>query len=333
MKIKAINLFEYEEPFQSPMITPKIKLNERKSLIIEILTHDDQSYYGECNAFATNWYDNETIERVIETINTWKSQIIGKVFTSFDAWLPYLSELDSMPATRATVVMAVYQMYHTLPSFSVEYGATVSGLSNSQLLTLYRTKPKRIKLKWFSQLAEDLKRIRQLDFECDIAIDANESLTVDSFSEITELESEDILYIEEPFKSLDTLNELNASHYPSIAIDEKATSIKHIVSIVNQYPVKVVVLKPFRLGGIDKVIEAMKILKAKGIQFVVGGMYEFGLSRYFTAMLAKEGDYPGDITPSGYYFKEDLAKDSGILKEGMIEFTPPKVELSKLKPL
>ena len=38
MKIKAINLFEYEEPFQSPMITPKIKLNERKSLIIEILT-------------------------------------------------------------------------------------------------------------------------------------------------------------------------------------------------------------------------------------------------------------------------------------------------------
>ena len=26
--------------------------------------------------------------RVIETINTWKSQIIGKVFTSFDAWLP-----------------------------------------------------------------------------------------------------------------------------------------------------------------------------------------------------------------------------------------------------
>ena len=132
---------------------------------------------------------------------------------------------------------------------------------------------------------------------------------------------------------MDTLNELNASHYPSIAIDEKATSIKHIVSIVNQYPVKVVVLKPFRLGGIDKVIEAMKILKAKGIQFVVGGMYEFGLSRYFTAILAKEGNYPGDITPSGYYFKEDLVKDSGILKEGMIEFTPPKVELSKLKPL
>ena len=81
MKIKAINLFEYEEPFQSPMITPKIKLNERKSLIIEILTHDDQSYYGECNAFATNWYDNETIEsnrnnQYLEIANYWKGVYI-----------------------------------------------------------------------------------------------------------------------------------------------------------------------------------------------------------------------------------------------------------------
>ena len=61
-------------------------------------------------------------------------------------------------------------------------------------------------------------------------------------------------------------------------------------------------------------------------------MYEFGLSRYFTAMLAKEGDYPGDVTPSGYYFEGDLVRDSGILKEGMIHFIPLKykTKLTKL---
>ena len=42
-------------------------------------------------------------------------------------------------------------------------------------------------------------------------------------------------------------------------------------------------------------------------------MYEFGLSRYFTAMLAK-GRLSGDVTPSGYYFEGDLVRDSGILK-------------------
>ena len=54
-------------------------------------------------------------------------------------------------------------------------------------------------------------------------------------------------------------------------------------------------------------------------------MYEFGLSRYFTAMLAKEGDYPGDVTPSGYYFEGDLVRDSGILKEND-SFYSPKVQ-------
>ena len=53
-------------------------------------------------------------------------------------------------------------------------------------------------------------------------------------------------------------------------------------------------------------------------------MYEFGLSRYFTAMLAKEGNYPGDITPHGYYFANDIVETCGILKEGMIYFTPLK---------
>ena len=41
-------------------------------------------------------------------------------------------------------------------------------------------------------------------------------------------------------------------------------------------------------------------------------------------MLAKEGNYPGDITPHGYYFANDIVETSGILKEGMIYFTPLK---------
>ena len=80
-------------------------------------------------------------------------------------------------------------------------------------------------------------------------------------------------------------------------------------------------------------LEIIEILKKRGIQFVVGGMYEFGLSRYFTAMLAKEGDCPGDVTPQGYYFYEDIVNDSGILKEGLIYFNPPQVNQSKLKRL
>lgn len=51
MIIKAIHLYTYKQPFKSPIITPKVKLYERESLIVVILTRDNQSFYGECNAY------------------------------------------------------------------------------------------------------------------------------------------------------------------------------------------------------------------------------------------------------------------------------------------
>ena len=38
------------------------------------------------------------------------------------------------------------------------------------------------------------------------------------------------------------------SIFPRIAIDEKGTFYRKIQSIIQQYPIQVVVLKPFRLG-------------------------------------------------------------------------------------
>lgn len=84
-------------------------------------------------------------------------KILNQSFNTFSDWLPYLDVLDSYPATRCTVVMAVYQMFYSQPCFNVEYGATVSGLSSSQLQTLKDTKPARIKLKWSSHLINDIK--------------------------------------------------------------------------------------------------------------------------------------------------------------------------------
>ena len=117
MIIKAIHLYTYKQPFKSPIITPKVKLYERESLIVEILTRDNQSFYGECNAFTTNWYDDETIDIAVHTLNEWIPQLIDKEFNSFSEWSVYLEQLEETPATRSAIVMAVYQMYHELSSF------------------------------------------------------------------------------------------------------------------------------------------------------------------------------------------------------------------------
>lgn len=332
MKLTALHFYKYSEPFKSQILTPKVTLTHRDCLFIELIDDKGYSYFGECNAFQTDWYDRETIATVKHVIEQWFEDSRNKSFETYEAALELLAPLENTPAARATIVMAMYQMFHTLSSFSVAYGATASGLSNKQLASLKATKPARIKLKWTSQIMHQIRVLRELDFHFQLVIDANESLSRKDLAQLELLAREHVLYIEEPFKDISMLNEVVDKKIPPIALDEKAVSLSVIINFIELYDVDVVVLKPFRLGGIDKVQTAMDTLKKYGVKVVVGGMYEYGLSRYFTAMLARKGDFPGDVTPAGYYFEQDVVARSGILKEGRLEFRPPLVDITQLQP-
>ncbi|WP_226386353.1 o-succinylbenzoate synthase [Staphylococcus sp. Marseille-Q1834] len=333
MKIKKVNFYYYNASFHSPIVTPKVEMTHRKALIIELVTDENQLYFGECNSFETNWYDKETIYSVKSILEDWARNIKGVIFNSFTDWEPYLNQLESYPAARCTAVMAIYQMYHQLPSFTVEYGATASGLTKSQLQTLQTTQPPRIKLKWSNHLNEDIRKLdTHLKHNYYLALDANESLTISDLEKVEQVTSQNIIYIEEPFKSLSLLNEVDLNNYPPIAIDEKALNEEAIISIIERYPIEVVIIKPFRVGGFDKAQQLIQTLHQHQVKVVVGGMYEYGLSRYFTALLANEGDYPGDITPNGYYFDKDFTQGTGKLKEGLIHFNPPIVNKTQLIP-
>ena len=58
-------------------------------------------------------------------------------------------------------------------------------------------------------------------------------------------------------------------------------------------------------------------------------MYEYGLSRYF-CFISKRRVLSRDITPDGYYFETDFTQGIGKLKEGLIYFNPPKVNINAL---
>lgn len=190
---------------------------------------------------------------------------------------------------------------------------------------MVQTQPQRVKIKWNKNIIDDVENVAKLSFQPKIVIDANESLTKADCDKLSILHKYQLSYVEEPFSSLELLSHFEKNEFPPIAIDEKAKSEQSILQAINEYGIDIVVLKPFRLGGIDKVMDLIKILKAKDIKIVVGGMYEYGLSRYFTAMLAQFADFPSDITPEGYYYDSDVINKAGELKGGSIYFEPPKV--------
>ena len=83
------------------------------------------------------------------------------------------------------------------------------------------------------------------------------------FQLLKEIDQHNLLYVEEPFKDLNDLSYIDVTHYPAIAIDEKATDVQSILKIIHQYPITAVVVKPFRLGGIDRALELIHLLKRK----------------------------------------------------------------------
>ena len=333
MKIINLEFYDYNENFKQPIITPKITLSERKALIIKLTTDNNESYYGECNAFETDWYFDETIDVVISKIKEWYEEVRGLTVNSFDEIKQTLTQFEHYPATRSTIIMACYQMFNNLQTLIVGYGATVSGLNNHKYRQLVDTKPERIKLKWSTHILHDLDKLATLPFDFNIAIDANESLSLNDVDLLEQIAKYNVIYVEEPFKTLQTLDASGITAQLDIALDEKAIALNNIENAINKHNIKVVILKPFRLGGIDKVMDIINSLEQLNVKTVIGGMYEYGLSRYFTAMLAQYATYTSDITPSGFYFENDVVEDMGILKNGRLVFNPPVVDVAKLSPI
>lgn len=322
--------YDMNAAFKQPIVTPKIRLERRKALVVELNMNDGESYFGECNAFETDWYAPTTIADVEADIRAWLASIRGKDFSTYEAALKLADRLQTTDA-RHVIVMAFYTMFHSLGEVVVDYGATVSGLTDEQLVKLEQTRPQRVKLKWTPHVLKDVQRLQSLSHQPAIAIDANESLGEADISTAMKLQDQHILYIEEPFKVLNEEQLEAMNQAMPIAIDEKATDLSQIKALVRDYPISVVVVKPFRLGGIDRALEILKWLSDHGIRSVVGGMYEYGLSRYFTAFLAQYASLPSDITPSGYYYDMDFVQDSGLLENGQLKFSKPVVDKQVLE--
>ncbi|MFO3720415.1 o-succinylbenzoate synthase [Staphylococcus felis] len=327
MILKELRFYQFSAKFKHPMITRKIELESRQTLFIGLIDEFNNEWFGECNAFETDWYHDETIKTVYQTLSEWFEKYKGVELHTFEEAQYYIDSLNSRPAARATLVMALYQAFHNLGSFQVKMTSTINGDLSRRILNLEHAG--RIKIKWNAHIVDQVKWISSMYPNIPISTDANQSLDQYDINQLKRLKKYHLAFIEEPFLDLDIIEESN--ELPTIAIDEKATTYQNILKLVQRYNIGVVVIKPFRVGGIDKALRLIEYLQQKKIRIVIGGMYELGLSRYFTAYLSQFGDFSGDVTPSGYYFTEDVVDESDLSKEGDILFHPPIVQKSRLK--
>lgn len=328
MKIVDIQFYNFNPKFKQPIVTPKVAMTYRSTLIVGLIDENGKEWFGEANVFETDWYYEETIDTVKNDIMQWFIKVKNESFSHFEDCIQRLESLNHVPAARATLMMALYPMFHDLPTFKVEPVQTINGDFNQRVLNLNHIA--RLKLKWSQNILDQVHMIRTIYPDVPISLDANRTLNKGDDATLKALWKEEIAYIEEPFEQLTRLHE--DMRVPPVAIDESAISLERILQLIESYPISVVVLKPFRLGGIDRTLLAMQRLQGQGVKVVIGGMYETALSRYYTAWLSRYGDFAGDIPPHGYYFEHDLCETSGQLQKGVLTFAPPKVDRKQLMP-
>ncbi len=130
--------------------------------------------------------------------------------------------------------------------------------------------------------------------------------------ELGSLDDLGLAYLEQPFppdELVTTAGLVAASHTP-VALDESVTSLGTLTSALALGAVRILNLKPARVGGLAAAVRIAHAAADAGIEVFVGGMLETGVGRAAALGLAslKECSLASDLGPSDRYFREDLTE-------------------------
>ncbi|WP_165983713.1 enolase C-terminal domain-like protein [Macrococcus bovicus] len=319
MKFSNLQCYTYEAPFKHPVKTVKADLVTRKVLVIS-LEVEGNTYFAESNAFETDWYHEETIETVYQSVQYIYEQIKASEWQDYAALGAILAPFRRTPHAMALFDYIGWQSLNERVAVTVPLGYT---LHSGQHI-----KPQnRVKIKWSEQVLDDVRSVRAGDADIKIVIDANGSLGEEDVPTLEGLLAYDIDYFEEPFSDFSLYA---ANRHLPLAIDESASSIDQILKYYGA-GVKTIVAKYARLGGGYPLLAIKEAIP--DLRVIVGGMYEYGLSKYFTALLASEFKTIPDVTPQGTYFADDYALYEEHVENGKLTMTFPVVDMNQLEEL
>ena len=153
-----------------------------------------------------------------------------------------------------------------------------------------------------------------------LSVDANSAYTLDDFDVFEELDSFDLLMIEQPLAHDDLLQhaKLQARIATAICLDESVRSAADAAAALELGACRIINIKVSRVGGLLEARRIHDLARKLGAPVWCGGMLETGVGRAANvAMAALPGfTLPGDTSASGRYFAEDLTEPFVMSSDG-----------------
>ncbi len=329
IKLKRVEMYKVALQPVGPFVAAHGTIGERPIVIVRVWDADGNYGWGECIAQSKPGYLSETVD------SAWKALHAGVIpaamsreFENPDKLSAYLAvAMRQTPVAAAAVEMAAWDMIARRQGRSLSnfFGGIRSNVPAGRTLGLppagerlagmveeaRRSGYQRIKIKIEPSRALSLaSEAVQAAGGIPVVADANGSFSPLEVQKLRELDAVNLAWIEQPYPaaSLRAASELRDTLVTQIALDESVNSLNAIDRITDMHAAAGISIKPGRLGGYGAALQAYRKAKAAGLTVWIGGMLETGIGRAHNLALASLPgfDFPGDMSPSKVYWKQDL---------------------------
>jgi O-succinylbenzoate synthase len=164
-----------------------------------------------------------------------------------------------------------------------------------------------------------VRAVRERWPDLPLQVDANAAYTLDDTPIFHELDSFDLLLIEQPLHHDDIVDHsrLQAQLQTPLCLDESIHSPEHARWALDIGACRIINMKVGRVGGLTAVRRIHDLCARRGVPVWCGGMLETNVGRAVNVALATLPNFtlPGDISASARYYREDIAAPDFVLND------------------
>ncbi len=341
IQIQSVHLYTYTMQLISPFTTSHTTIQNRNLTFIKVTDHDGVSGWGECVAFDTPWYTEETQTTCYHMMKDFLIPILlENSFASPSEVAHHFRTIRKNPMAKAGLEAAVWDLYakrlgKPLASIiggvrsQIDAGVSI-GIQASEIALLKSIDTavtagyQRVKLKINRDFPLAIfDNIRSVHPMLPLIVDANAAFTMDDIDYLQALASYNFLMIEQPLAtdSLVDYARLQSRLTTPICLDETIQSATDAINALSMGACRVINIKPARVGGLSEAIEIHDYCEKQRVPVWCGGMLESGISRALNIALASLPNFtiPGDISSSSRYWHADVTFPPVEVLHGQIQ--------------
>lgn len=340
MRIESVTLHHIEMQLKTPFITRLETTNKREFIIVEAKEKDGIIGWGECSAFSSPWYTEETIQTCWHVLTEFLIPLVMnnsiKHPNDLQNRFQFIKRNNMAKAAIEEAVWDIYAKQKNMPLSAalggnkqkIAVGAAI-GIQHDERALLNTIEQyaaqgyQRIKVKITPGMEEAiLSPIRKHFPTLPLMVDANAAYTLDDIKQLKRLDDYGLLMIEQPLAHNDFIGhaKLQTELDTPICLDESINSYADALLAIQLQSCQIINIKIAKVGGLTTAKKIHDLCKSQNIPVWCGGMLDSGIGRAHNIAIASLNNFsiPGDTSASERYWDKDIIIPEVTMHNGFI---------------